>query len=69
MKYGAISVKYILYFLKIIWNINMKVGGVETHIYIKGLLSPFCLKNLRNTKQVFVEFWKLSRMIENGLSK
>jgi hypothetical protein len=52
MKYGVISDKYISYFLKI----NMKVGGVETHIYFKGLLSPFCLKNLRNTKQFFVEF-------------
>jgi hypothetical protein len=34
----------------------MKVDGVGTHIYIKGLLSPVCLKNLRNTKQLFVEF-------------
>jgi hypothetical protein len=34
----------------------MKVGGVKTHIYLRGLLSPFCLKNLKNSKQIFVEF-------------
>jgi hypothetical protein len=34
----------------------MKVGGVKTHIYLKGLFSPFCLKNLINTKQLFAEF-------------
>jgi hypothetical protein len=34
----------------------MKVGGVKTHIYFKGLLSPFYLKNRINTKQLFVEF-------------
>jgi hypothetical protein len=34
----------------------MKVGGVKTHIYFKGLLSPFCLKNLINTKQLLLNF-------------
>jgi hypothetical protein len=34
----------------------MKVGGVKTDIYFMGLLSPFCLKNLINKKQLFVEF-------------
>jgi hypothetical protein len=34
----------------------MKVGGVKTHIYLNGLLSQFCSKNLINTKQLFVEF-------------
>jgi hypothetical protein len=34
----------------------MKVDGVETYIYFKGHLSPFCLKSLRNAKQLFVEF-------------
>ena len=31
--------------------------------------SPFYLKNLINIKQRFVEFCKLSRMIENYLTK
>jgi hypothetical protein len=31
----------------------MRMGGVKT---VQGLLSPFCLKNLKNTKQIFVEF-------------
>jgi hypothetical protein len=35
----------------------MKVGGVKTHIYFKGLLSPFCLKNLTNIEQLFVGFY------------
>jgi hypothetical protein len=49
----------------------MKVDGVKTHIYFNGLLSLFCLRNLINTKQLFVEscFKKLSRMIENGIRK
>jgi hypothetical protein len=34
----------------------MKVGGVKTRIYFKGLLSAFCLKNLINTKQLSVEY-------------
>ena len=34
----------------------MKVGGVKTHIYFKGFLSPFCLKNLINTKQLLLNF-------------
>jgi hypothetical protein len=46
----------------------MKVGGVKTHIYIKGLLSLFCLKNLINTKQLFVEFC-FENYLENGLTK
>jgi hypothetical protein len=34
----------------------MKVGGVKTHIYFKGLLSPFCLKKSDKYKTTFVEF-------------
>jgi hypothetical protein len=48
----------------------MKVGGIKTHIYLRGLLSPFCLKNLINKKHFLLNFvLKLSRMIENGLTK
>jgi hypothetical protein len=50
----------------------MKVGGVKTQIYFKGLLLPFCLKNLINKKQLLLNFVLktvlLSRMIENGLT-
>jgi hypothetical protein len=62
MKYGAISVKYISYFLKM----NMKVGGVKTDIYFKGLLEKF---DKCKTTFCWILFWKLSRMIENGLTK
>jgi hypothetical protein len=46
MKHGAI------FFLKINMKYNMKMGGVKTHFYFEGLLSPFCLKNLINKKQL-----------------
>jgi hypothetical protein len=36
--------------------LNMKVGGVKTHIYSKELFSPFCLKNLINIKQLLLNF-------------
>jgi hypothetical protein len=43
----------------------MKVGGVKTQfIYFKGFISQFCLKNLINAKQLFVEF-----SFENYLEK
>jgi hypothetical protein len=47
----------------------MKVGGVNTHIYFKELLSVFCLKNLINTKQLLLNFVLKTRVIENGLAK
>jgi hypothetical protein len=49
----------------------MKVGGVKTHIYFKGLLSPFYLKKSDKYKTIFcwILFWKLLSMIENGLTK
>jgi hypothetical protein len=42
----------------------MKVGGDKTQIYFKGLLLPFCLKNLINTKQIFVEYCFENYLIE-----
>jgi hypothetical protein len=68
MKYGAISVKYISYFLKINMLYKYENGRSQNSYLFLGT-SFAILFDKYKTIFCWILIWKLSRMIENGLTK
>jgi hypothetical protein len=56
MKYGAISVKYISYFLKINMKYKYESGRSQNSYLFYGTSFAILFEKSANSKQIFVEF-------------